>query len=114
MFLKYCILNHMKIKLSELRRIIRSVLMEQAVVPGKWDPVTGEPVKPDDIELMGTGGLGHGDHKDEDAAALDEKKGLWANIWARRRAGKSPKRRGDKGYPKTLDIEESDSANTNE
>lgn len=34
------------------------------------------------------------------------KKGLWDNIWARRRAGKRPKRPGEKGYPKTLDIEE--------
>ena len=33
--------------------------------------------------------------------------GLWANIWARRRAGKRPKRPGEKGYPKTLDIGES-------
>jgi hypothetical protein len=33
------------------------------------------------------------------------KKGLWANIWKRRRAGKKPKRPGEKGYPKTLDID---------
>lgn len=33
------------------------------------------------------------------------KRGLWDNIWARRRAGKRPKRPGEKGYPKTLDIE---------
>jgi len=33
-----------------------------------------------------------------------KKRGLWANIWARRRAGKRPKRPGEKGYPKTLDI----------
>ena len=34
-------------------------------------------------------------------------KGLWANIHARRKAGKKPKRPGEKGYPKTLDIDES-------
>ena len=34
-----------------------------------------------------------------------KKKGLWDNIWARRKAGKRPHRRGEKGYPKTLDIE---------
>ena len=34
-----------------------------------------------------------------------KKKGLWANIWARRRAGKRPKRPDEKGYPKTLNIE---------
>ena len=31
--------------------------------------------------------------------------GLWANIHKRRKAGKAPKKPGDKGYPKTLDIE---------
>lgn len=35
-----------------------------------------------------------------------KKKGLWDNIWARRRAGKRPLRPGEKGYPKTLDIDE--------
>ena len=33
------------------------------------------------------------------------KEGLWDRIWARRRAGKKPKRPGEKGYPKTLSIE---------
>lgn len=32
-------------------------------------------------------------------------RGLWANIHARRKAGKRPKRRGEKGYPKTLDVD---------
>jgi hypothetical protein len=37
---------------------------------------------------------------------LQEKsKGLWANIHARRKKGLRPKRPGEKGYPKTLDIE---------
>jgi hypothetical protein len=35
-----------------------------------------------------------------------EKRGLWDNIHARRKAGKPPKKPGEKGYPKTLDIEE--------
>jgi hypothetical protein len=34
-----------------------------------------------------------------------KKRGLWANIHARRKAGKRPKRPGDKGYPKTLDVD---------
>jgi hypothetical protein len=33
-----------------------------------------------------------------------KKRGLWANIHARRKAGKRPKKPGEKGYPKTLDI----------
>jgi len=37
---------------------------------------------------------------------LGEKKGLWDNIHARRKAGKPPKKPGEKGYPKTLDIKE--------
>ena len=36
----------------------------------------------------------------------EEKKGLWDNIRARRAAGKPRKKPGEKGYPKTLDIEE--------
>jgi hypothetical protein len=40
---------------------------------------------------------------------LDEvkkkKRGLWANIHARRKAGKRPKRPGEKGYPKSLDVD---------
>lgn len=35
-----------------------------------------------------------------------KKRGLWDAIHARREAGKRPKRPGEKGYPKTLDIEE--------
>lgn len=30
---------------------------------------------------------------------------LWKAMWARRRANKRPKRPGEKGYPKTLDID---------
>jgi len=41
-----------------------------------------------------------------EAKKRKRKRGLWDNIWARRRAGKRPKRPGEKGYPKTLDIEE--------
>ena len=94
----------MKIRLSELRRIIREVVDQESVVPGRWDPASGEPVNPDDVELMGLDGLGHQDHVDEDVNEA-KKKGLWANIHARRKAGKRPKRPGEKGYPKTLDIE---------
>jgi len=37
---------------------------------------------------------------------LDEKKGLWDNIHAKRKRGERPAKKGEKGYPKTLDIEE--------
>jgi len=35
------------------------------------------------------------------------KKGLWDNIWAKRRRGERPAKPGEKGYPKTLNIESS-------
>ena len=37
-----------------------------------------------------------------------KKRGLWDNIWAKRRRGERPAKPGEKGYPKTLDIEEGD------
>jgi hypothetical protein len=36
----------------------------------------------------------------------EEKRGLWANIHAKRKRGERPAKPGEKGYPKTLDIEE--------
>ena len=41
----------------------------------------------------------------EDELTEGKKKGLWDNIHARRKAGKSKRKPGDKNYPKTLDIE---------
>jgi hypothetical protein len=38
-------------------------------------------------------------------------KGLWANIHAKRKRGEKPAKPGDKGYPKTLDIEAIDHGN---
>jgi len=37
---------------------------------------------------------------------LEEKKGLWDNIHAKRKRGESAAKPGEKGYPKTLDIDE--------
>ena len=48
------------------------------------------------------------DFDDEDLAEAKKKKGLWANIHARRKAGKPRLKPGQKGYPKTLDIESKD------
>lgn len=99
----------MKIRLSQLRRIIRETLDEQGWVPGRWYPGTAEPVSDDEVESMTHGGMGvPGDEEDESLDEAGRKRGLWDNIWARRRAGKRPKRPGEKGYPKTLDIEEED------
>ena len=92
----------------------------------KEDPQCGE--VPDDYEVCGTCGWDHEYdfpsltpremnkarilHQDDEMSESEEmsegkkkNKGLWANIHARRKAGKRPKRPGEKGYPKTLDIE---------
>lgn len=39
---------------------------------------------------------------------LEEKKGLWDNIHAKRKRGERPAKPGEKGYPKTLNVEELD------
>lgn len=42
--------------------------------------------------------------EDESLEEAKKKRGLWYNIHKRRKAGKRPKRPGDKGYPETLDV----------
>ena len=37
-------------------------------------------------------------------STINEKKGLWANMHARRKAGKPKRKPGDKNYPKTLNV----------
>jgi hypothetical protein len=44
----------------------------------------------------------------------EKKKGLWANIHAKRKRGESPAKPGEKGYPKTLDIEEAEHEDVDE
>ena len=107
------IINLMKIRVADLRRIIKEVLEEESWPPGKWYPGHGEPVDPDDVDLMRTGGMGREKDPDE-SDELKEKQGLWSNVWARRRAGKRPKKPGEKGYPKTLSVEEGDGEDTNQ
>ena len=47
------------------------------------------------------------DHDNPETKKVDEgKKGLWDNIHARRKKGLPPKKPGQEGYPKTLNIEE--------
>jgi hypothetical protein len=36
---------------------------------------------------------------------IEEKKGLWANIHAKRKRGEKPAKKGDKDYPETLNVE---------
>jgi hypothetical protein len=44
----------------------------------------------------------------ESSEDLEEKKGLWDNIHAKRKRGERPAKPGEKGYPKTLNVEELD------
>lgn len=39
---------------------------------------------------------------------LEEKRGLWDNIHAKRKRGERPAKPGEKGYPKTLNVEETE------
>ena len=60
----------MRIKLYELRKIIRSVLREQGWVPGRWYPGSGEPVEDSEIESMGRGGLDQDEEDNEDESQI--------------------------------------------
>ena len=57
-----------------------------------------------DVHGYIVGQADHGEGVQEEGKK--KKPGLWANIHARRKAGKRPHRPGEKGYPKTLDIDE--------
>ncbi len=60
------IIKRMKIQLSELRRIIRDVIVEQGWVPGRWHPESAEPVDDEEIHSIEHGGMGKKD-ADEDS-----------------------------------------------
>ena len=44
--------------------------------------------------------------KKEEVETVEEKKGLWDNIHAKRKRGEAPAKKGDKDYPKTLNVED--------
>lgn len=46
------------------------------------------------------------DEQVEQETIEEKKKGLWANIHAKRKRGEAPAKKGDKDYPKTLNIED--------
>lgn len=62
----------MKIRLSELKKIIRNTLREQGWVPGRWYPGSGTPIDDDDVALMGRGGLGAAEKDKEEQNEEDE------------------------------------------
>ncbi len=57
----------MKIKVKDLRRIIREVLEETSDTfpPGRWTADAGEPVDDEDLEYLGSEGFPHEDPQTE-------------------------------------------------
>ena len=45
------------------------------------------------------------DSHQPEGETIEEKKGLWDNIHAKRKRGEAPAKKGDKDYPKTLNVE---------
>lgn len=70
----------MKIRLSQLRRIIRETIEEQGWVPGRWNPTQGEPVDREELDLLGTLGLEDEDSEINEEASLTTK-GLVGVDW---------------------------------
>ena len=71
----------MKITLSELRKIIHDVLVEEADVPGRWRASSVEPADGDDLDRLGhRGELGSEDEKEpklDEYEAITSRSGLW-------------------------------------
>ena len=61
--------------------------------------------KPKDTEMYNQPNKAERDKRENDNID-EESKGLWANIHAKRKRGEKPAKKGDKAYPKTLDIDE--------
>ena len=55
----------------------------------------------------------HDTGEEQEVTFTEGKKGLWANIHAKRKRGEKPAKKGDKDYPKTLNIEGLEQARKN-
>ena len=64
-----------------------------------------EKVKADIRAKHGKGAIIDTKKKNEEVETVEEKKGLWDNIHAKRKRGEAPAKKGDKDYPKTLNVE---------
>jgi hypothetical protein len=75
----------------------------------------GEPLSPPLIEEDGTISVIIEDYDDgeEREVLFSEKRGLWDNIHAKRKRGEKPAKKGDKDYPKTLNVEGLEQAKKN-
>jgi hypothetical protein len=61
----------MKIRLSELRRIIREVLEEQGDVPGHLSPGSSGPMSGEKMHSTEHGGMGVGDEEEDDPEEIE-------------------------------------------
>jgi hypothetical protein len=111
--------QNMKLSVGKLRKIIREVLAEETAFPGGAHGA-GK-LSDEDQERLAYQGF-RDIHSDEEVNMSEEleeakkkpscsgckgkKPGLWCNICKKRQRGEAPAKRGEKGYPKTLDIEE--------
>lgn len=57
-------------------------------------------------KVKGKADYAPGSCEKEETDLEEKKKGLWANIHAKRKRGERPAKPGEEGYPKTLDIDE--------
>jgi hypothetical protein len=74
----------------------------------------GEPVTPPVEQEDGSYKVVVEDHDNgEELVVMFEKRGLWDNIHAKRKRGESPAKKGDKDYPKTLNVEGLEQAKKN-
>lgn len=56
----------MKLRLSELRKVIREIIEEETWMPGRWMGSANEPLSVEDLELLGSQGFLEDNVEDEE------------------------------------------------
>jgi len=82
----------------------------------KYDPAATRAAQKKAVDMVraqitaqyGKGALKNSFEPETTGENLEEKKGLWDNIHAKRERGEHPAKPGDKNYPKTLNVEENE------
>jgi hypothetical protein len=55
----------MKLRLSELRRVIREIIEEETWMPGRWMGSVNDPLDVEELEMLGSQGYIEEDLEDE-------------------------------------------------
>jgi|688.fasta_scaffold01425_32 hypothetical protein len=55
----------MKLRLSELRRVIREIIEEETWMPGRWMGFVNDPLDVEELEMLGSQGYIEEDLEDE-------------------------------------------------